>query len=95
VRTEELAKQGARKREAGQSECTLCNTRYFPLFGHRCLVVEQNIKERLDPPRKRQTIMSRTNEAKVRRRIQVGTPNLPDVTTPDDNPFIRFTFFNL
>jgi hypothetical protein len=53
VRAEELAKQGTSKRKAGQSECTLCNARFFPLFEHRCRVVEQKIQERLNPPRKK------------------------------------------
>jgi hypothetical protein len=82
VRAEEVSRQGVRTLEAGLRECTLCTTRYYPLFVHRCRVVEENIQERLDPPRKKRATVSRLSRHEP-----------PGVTNPTDNPFMHFTFF--
>lgn len=87
IRRDENAKAKSKVNKAtGIRECTLCSKRYYPLFKHKCRVVQQRIEERLNP--------AKPSLEAFRRRRRHQSP--PTIKTPAreaaDNPWARFYF---
>lgn len=82
VRQEELARASETTDDrSGVRECSLCRKRYYPLFKHRCPVVERRIAERMRP--------ARPTLRALRRRRGLADPTAKELA---DNPWARFYF---
>lgn len=84
---EENLKRTDTHEKSGARRCNLCKLRYYPIFAHRCKVVEHRVETRLSA--KRDSKKPRTQL--LPNKDTLYTPSI-EIETYASNPFLQFMY---